>query len=318
MLRLLGLSGLAFFALTWSGCGPSGQELNRRIEERVQEILSGVPTPTPIAIPTPLPTGTPAPTPTPQPIPTPQPTPTPITFPPTPTPQPTPTPFVLPPPFIPPPTPTPQPLVDLNVVHRGAYASVFWIQAGIGSGSGWLLEPGLILTNQHVVSGASEVTVRQASNPPFPAQVLAVDSLRDIALLKFDASAARLPPRAAPLPLGHITTLDIARPLVALGYSGSGVKADGTVGAAAANVGALSQIIEFGLGSFGQNLVMDTPVDPGDSGGPVLDRYGLVVGMARAVQERAFGGQRMVGTFYAIHVDEIRNALPLLRMGRSR
>jgi S1-C subfamily serine protease len=196
--------------------------------------------------------------------------------------------------------------------------SVFLIETPTGSGSGWLIEPGLILTNQHVVAGYLNITVRQTLNPPFTARVLAVDSRKDIALLRFDPARAQLPLRAAPLPLGSISTRDIARSLLALGYSGSGVKGDGTVGSAAANVGVLSQIIDFGAHEFGSNLVMDVPTDPGDSGGPVLNGDGFVVGMVRAVQQRTSGGQRVVGTFYAVHVDELRAALPSLRQGISR
>jgi putative serine protease PepD len=58
---------------------------------------------------------------------------------------------------------------------------------------------------------------------------------------------------------------------------------------------------------------MDTPVDPGDSGGPVLDASGEVVGMTRAVAEQTVGGQRVVGTFYAVHIDEILDSLPDLK-----
>jgi S1-C subfamily serine protease len=169
-----------------------------------------------------------------------------------------------------------------------------------------------------VVAGASNVTVRQAANPPFTATVLAVDTQKDIALLRFDPARAQLPLRTAPLPLGRISTSDIARHLLALGYSGSGVKEDGTVGGAAANVGVFSQVINFRADGLGLNLVMDAPVDPGDSGGPVLNGDGLVVGMVRARSELTTGGRSVVGTVYAVHVDEIRAALPSLRQGISR
>ena len=203
-------------------------------------------------------------------------------------------------------------------MQRQAWPSVFFIETAAGHGSGWLIELGLILTNQHVVAWRASVTVRQSEDPSFAATVVAVDSLRDIALLKFDATSAQLHPQAAPLSLGQISTDEIAQPLMALGYSGAGVKNDGTVGAASANVGVLSQIVEFDSGSFGMNLQMDTPVDPGDSGGPVLNHDGLVVGMVRAAVERTEGGQRVVGTFYAVHVDELRAALPALKNGQSR
>ena len=239
-----------------------------------------------------VPTATPAPTPTPVVFPTPLPTATPITLPPTPTPQPAPTPVTFSPtptPITFPPTPTPQPIVDFNAVYLQTWPSVFLIETPAGSGSGWLIESNLILTNQHVVAGFSMVTVRQSGSPSFAATVLAVDSLRDIALLRFDATNAQLHPRAAPLSLGEISTGDVATSLMALGYSGAGVKDDGTVGAASANVGVLSQIINLRSDSLGLNLIMDAPIDPGDSGGPVLNPEGLVVGMVRAVLERTVG-----------------------------
>ena len=307
--------------ISFLGCGPSSEEIGRLADERISVAQTAVPTPTSIQFPTPLPTPTPVtfpstpipqPTPTPQPTATPQPTSTPVIFPPTPTPikfQPTPTPQ---------PTATPEPIVDLNAVYLQSWPSVFFIETSGGHGSGWLVEPGLILTNEHVVAGSSTVTVRQSGDPPFVAVVVALDSVRDIALLRFDVTGAQLHPRAAPLSLANISTGDVAQWLLALGYSEAGVKADSTVGSATVNVGVLSQIINFGSDSFGLNLIMDAPVDPGDSGGPVLNSEGLVVGMVKAVREQTVGGQRVVGTFFAVHVDEIRDALPSLKNGQSR
>ena len=317
--RLLLLVSLSFVALT--ACGPSTEEIDERIQQHIANIptpvptATSVPTPTPMVLPTPLPTSTPVtllPTATPQPTPTPitfPPTPTPVTFPPTPTPQPTSTPQ---------PTPTTQPTLDFNAVYGETWPSVFFIETPAGSGTGWLIEPDPIMTNEHVVAGFSSVTVRQAGDPKFTASVLAVDSLRDIALLRFNATNAQLHARTAPLLLGDVSTADAAMPLMALGYSGAGVKDDGTVGSALANVGALSQITNLGSDSFGRNLVMDAPTDPGDSGGPVLNPEGLVVGMVRAVREQTASGQRVVGTFFAVHVDEIRDALPSLKAGQFR
>ena len=316
---LLLLVSLCLAALT--ACGPSPEE----IDDRIQQHIANIPTPVPTA--TVVQAATPAPTPTPVVLPTPLPTATPISFPPAPTPQPTPTPVTFPTPLPTatpitfPPTPTPQPIVAFNAVYLQTWPSVFLIETSAGRGSGWLIEPDLILTNQHVVAGSSTVTVRQPEDPPFTATILAVDSLRDIALLRFDAANTQLHPRAAPLLLGEISVEDVATSLMALGYSGdgvSGVNADGTAGTAAANGGVLSRIADFGSDSLGLNLIMDAPVDPGDSGGPVLNPEGLVVGMNQGVLEQTAGGQRVVGTFYAVHVDEIRSALPSLKAGQSR
>jgi len=185
-------------------------------------------------------------------------------------------------------------------------------------GTGWLIEPGLILTSEHIIKSFPTVTIRQVAHPAFTANVLAYDAQHDIALLSFEPSNASLAPEASPLPLGTISSDNIAQPLIALGYSNGDVYRDGSIDAATANVGVLSQVFNFGSQSYGSNLIMDTAIDPGDSGGPVLDGNGEVVGMARAVQATTDLGQRVVGTFYAVHIDEIRAALPVLKRGDSR
>ena len=73
--------------------------------------------------------------------------------------------------------------------------------------------------------------------------------------------------------------------------------------------------VDAGVGGGSE---MDAPVDPGDSGGPVLDRNGMVIGISRAVVVATSSGQRVVGTFLAIAIDEVHRALPDLRAGISR
>ncbi len=291
-------------------CGPSAEEIQRTMDQRIAIALTAIPTPSPIVFPTPLPTSTPIPTPspivfpTPLPTSTPIPTATPVTFPPTPTPMPTATPI---------PTATPVLIADFHAVYERSWQSVFYIETTRGSGTGWLSEPGLILTAYHVVGANSTVTIRRGVGQPFTGRVVAFDSQRDIALISFDDSIAKVSSGGIiPLPLGNISGQDIARPLLSLGYSNSGVKADGSVGSASAVTGVLSQITNVGVGATINNLLMDVAVGPGDSGGPVLNELGFVVGMTRAIS------LEHVGTSYAISVDEIRAALPDLRIGKSR
>ncbi len=314
-------AGLVGMALLTMACGPSEEELNRLIDQRARAIVEAVPTVTPVAFPTPLPTVTPVA------FPTPPPTVTPVAFPtamPTVTPVPTPTPPLTATPqptatrMVLPATPTPQPINDFREVRSNAWPSVFMLDTLRGHGTGWLIEPGLIVTNEHVVRGSDQVIVRQSLHPSFQAAVLGFNRSKDIALLQFEQSGAQLHPGASPLAMGQITTDNAAETLLALGYSGSGVWPNGTVGSASANVGVLSQVSNFGQDSFGVNLKMDAPVDPGDSGGPVLNYNGEVVGMIRSAEERTSGGQRVVGTFFAVHVDEIRDALPDLKRGVSQ
>ena len=200
--------------------------------------------------------------------------------------------------------------VDFNRLYRQSRRSVFYIDPTDGHhGAGWLLEPGLIVTVAHVVAGRDQVLVRQATAPSFPATVAARDSRRDVAFLRYDPAQTQLEPGAAPLPLGDVGSDDIATPLLALGYSTSGVKRDGTVGAPKANAGILSQITNFGAAGYGRNLEMDAAIDPGDSGGPALNPQGAVIGMVRSAARRSDAGGTIVGTFYAVHADEIRAAL---------
>ena len=203
---------------------------------------------------------------------------------------------------------------DLSAVYQQVWPAVFYIEPEDGQhGTGWLLEPGMIVTAAHVVSGSAEVTVRQAAAPAFVAAVAGMDERRDVALLRYDVAEAEIGAGAASLVLGDADIYDIAKELLALGYSGSGVKGDGEVGSPKANAGILSQITNFGAQSYGRNLEMDAPIDPGDSGGPVLNTAGEVVGMVRAAARRTPGGGQVVGTFYAVHADEIRAAVEGIR-----
>ena len=207
---------------------------------------------------------------------------------------------------------------DISAVYQQVWPAVFYIEPEDGQhGTGWLLEPGVIVTAAHVVSDSEEVTVRQAAAPAFVAAVAGKDERRDVALLRYDVAGTQMGAGAAPLALGDADINDIARDLLALGYSGSGVKGNGEVGSPKANAGILSQITNFGAQSYGRNLEMDAPIDPGDSGGPVLNTAGEVVGMVRAAARRTPGGVPVVGTFYAVHADEIRAALAEIRSRES-
>jgi S1-C subfamily serine protease len=178
---------------------------------------------------------------------------------------------------------------------------VFQIDTEGSKGSAWLIDEGVLVTNQHVVGDNEIVLVRQAIGAPFQAVVATTDAERDLALLFFDPAATN----AVPMRTGSLTADDIAEPLMALGYSEGSPKPDGSVGAARVKIGVLSQVID--LGPAGINLTMDAAIDPGESGGPVLNKYGEVVGMNRGIRVTTPDGSSPVfGTFFALHVDDIK------------
>ena len=299
-IRVFWAVGVIVILAGTAGCataGPSEADVQQIVDARVATAIAEVPTVTPAPI---IATATPVTfpnTPTPAPTATPQPTPAPIRFPSTATPQPPPT--------------------DFSDLFTKNVNSVFRIETSSGMGTGWLIEPDLILTNHHVVEGSTIVSVRQNEGSLFTARVRAVDEPRDIGLLSIGVSQTFLNPMAKPLPTGLAYTSDIASSMMAMGYSGGLIPLeDGTVGPATANIGVLSGLVNFTFFDA-DNLVIDAAVDPGDSGGPVLNLDGEVVGMTRAAQVSS-GGQRVVGTFYAVDWREIRDALPNLKRGISR
>ena len=318
-IRVFWAVGVIVISAGTAGCaaaGPSEADVQQIVDARVATAIAEVPTVTPAPI---IATATPVTFPnTPTPVTFPN-TPTPVTFPNTPTPAPTATPQPTPTPIRFPSTATPQPPpANFSDVFAEYVHSVFRIEPSSGMGTGWLIEPGLILTNHHVVEGSTIVSVRQYQQSLFTARVLAVDEPRDIALLSFDVSQTFLDPMAKPLPTGLAYTSEIASSMMAMGYSGGLTPSeDGTVGPATANIGVLSGIVHFTFYDV-DNLVIDAAVDPGDSGGPVLNLDGEVVGMTRAAQVSSGSGQRVVGTFYAVDWREIRDALPNLKRGISR
>jgi putative serine protease PepD len=309
-IRVFWAVGVIVISAGTTGCaatGPSEADVQQIVDARVATAIAEVPTVTPAPI---TATATPVTFPN---------TPTPVTFPNTPTPAPTATPQPTPTRIRFPSTATPQPPpTDFSDLFAKYVNSVFRIETSSGMGTGWLIEPGLILTNHHVVEGSTIVSVRQNRGSLFTARVRAIDEPRDIALLSFDVSQTFLDPMAKPIPTGDAYTSKIASSMMAMGYSGELTPLeDGTVGPATANIGVLSGIVNFIFFDV-NNLVIDAAVDPGDSGGPVLNLDGEVVGMTRAAQAYTGSGQRVVGTFYAVAWEEIREALPNLKRGISR
>ena len=157
-----------------------------------------------------------------------------------------------------------------------------------GAGSGFIVDPeGIILTNAHVVDGASEVTVKLTDRREFQAKVLGSDPKTDIAVLKIDAKD--LPT----VKIGSTKDLRAGEWVLAIG-SPFGFENTVTAGV----VSAKGRTLPDGGGvAFIQS---DVAVNPGNSGGPLFNGRGEVVGINSQIYSRSGGYQ---GVSFAIPID---------------
>ncbi|MGZ8243606.1 DegQ family serine endoprotease, partial [Methylomagnum sp.] len=171
-----------------------------------------------------------------------------------------------------------------------------------GMGSGFIVRPdGLVLTNAHVVDGASEVTVKLADKREFQAKVVGIDKPTDTAVLKIDAD--NLPA----VRLGNPAETGTGDWVLAIG-SPFGFENSVTAGIVSAKSRSLP---EEGYVPFIQT---DVAVNPGNSGGPLLNAKGEVIGINSQIYSRTGGYQ---GLSFAIPIDvALKVEAQLLQTGK--
>lgn len=166
----------------------------------------------------------------------------------------------------------------------------------MGIGSGVVIDPkGIVLTNNHVVQGAKEVTIRTADEKEHRAVVVGTDPPTDVAVL-------RIPDLEAPLPaaaLGDSDAIQVGDYVIAIG-SPFGLELTVTSGIISAKARVL------GAGPFDDFLQTDAAINPGNSGGPLFDHEGRVVGINTAI---VAAGQ---GIGFAVPINLIKSTLPQL------
>ena len=157
-----------------------------------------------------------------------------------------------------------------------------------GMGSGFIVESGgVILTNAHVVEGADEVRVRLSDRREFKGKVLGVDHASDIAVVKIDA--AGLPVAK----LGDPAKLRVGEWVLAIG-SPFGFDSTATVGIVSATSRSLPD------GTYVPFIQTDAAVNPGNSGGPLFNTKGEVIGINSQIYSRTGGYQ---GIAFAIPIN---------------
>src|SRR5215213_2737684 len=182
-------------------------------------------------------------------------------------------------------------------------------QQGTATGSGFVVdEDGTIVTNAHVVDGASKVTVSlEEGGDAIDAKVLGVDNDSDVAVLRIDPDGKDL----TVLPLGNSSKLVVGDPVVAIGNP-FGLQRTVTTGI----VSALQRQVDAPSGFPISNVIQtDAAINPGNSGGPLLDAEGRVIGINSQIQTG--GGQGSVGIGFAVPINTVKSLLPKLETGQT-
>jgi S1-C subfamily serine protease len=180
-----------------------------------------------------------------------------------------------------------------------------------GQGSGFVLDgEGFVATNAHVVTTgeaadakrAKEVYVELSDGNRVKAKIVGDDPNSDVALLKIDPAGLDL----TPIELGSSGDLTVGQPVAAIG-SPFGERQSLSIGVVSAIDRAIESLTAFQIGNAIQT---DAAVNPGNSGGPLLDARGRVIGINSQIKSASGGGE---GVGFAIPVDTVRRSLRELR-----
>ncbi|QDU91507.1 Periplasmic pH-dependent serine endoprotease DegQ precursor [Pirellulimonas nuda] len=184
------------------------------------------------------------------------------------------------------------------------YDRVFGLPVeGQGSGSGSVIDrKGHILTNYHVVDGAQAIQVTLATGQTLPAKLIGADAEYDLAVLKVEAPADSL----TPITMGRSDTLRVGQKAYAVGNP-FGLEGTLTVGI----VSSLNRSLPSRVGGRAMTAMIqtDAAMNPGNSGGPLLDSGARMIGMNVAIATKT--GQN-TGVGFAIPVDRLRRYVPEL------
>jgi serine protease Do len=164
-------------------------------------------------------------------------------------------------------------------------------------GSGFIINPaGYIVTNNHVVDGATEIQVKIDDGRELPGKVVGRDPRTDLALLKVEATGLPV------IPLGDSGALQVGEPVMAIGNP-FGLERTVTTGI----VSATGRVI--GQGPYDDFIQTDASINPGNSGGPLINGRGQAVGINAAIFSQSGGS---VGIGFAIPVNQAKSVVTQL------
>ncbi len=189
-------------------------------------------------------------------------------------------------------------------VTENALPSVVQIIAGSGSGTGFIInENGLTVTNRHVVEGNNRIAVRLATGEEYQGSVTERHPSLDLAYVEIDANR-----RFTPIAIGNSDTIRVGEDVIAIGFPlGRSLGLEPTV-----SVGIISA-------KRNNRLQTDASLNPGNSGGPLLDMFGQVAGVVVSRVETNKAGRPVTGIGFAIPINAVKSGLggQVSRAGRA-
>lgn len=185
-------------------------------------------------------------------------------------------------------------------------------QSAIGAGTGIVIDPSVVLTNNHVIAGATDLTARSIANGQvFPATVIGFDRQHDVAVLQL--AGGGLPVAN----IGNSDTIQVGEPVVSLGNAGG---VGGAPSVEEGRIGALNQTVSASDSLTGSTetlvglIQVDANIRPGDSGGPTVNAANQVIGMNTAASQNFHLGR---GQGFAIPINEAMAIAGQIRSGAS-
>lgn len=207
-------------------------------------------------------------------------------------------------------------LVELyQVINPGVVAIQVYSDQGGSLGSGFVYDKqGHILTNYHVVSGSTDLEVDFPSGLKVKGNLIATDSDSDLAVIKVDVPADEL----HPLTLGDSSTVQVGQTVIAIGnpFGLNSTMTAGIISAKGRTMASLHQAPSGGYFSAGDLLQTDAAINMGNSGGPLINLNGDVIGINRAIQTSSavtIGSEpASIGIGFAIPINIVKHVVPIL------
>lgn len=208
---------------------------------------------------------------------------------------------------------------QFTTIYAQINPGVVSIRTTNDEGSGWVYSgDGYIVTNDHVVNGETTVEVDFASGTKTSGKVVGTDAYSDLAVIQVDVAAAEL----HPLPMGDSSIVQVGQTVIAIGnpFGLNGTMTTGIISALGRSLPSTQQVPSGGYFSTADIIQTDAALNPGNSGGPLLDLNGQVIGINSEIQTTSStttGQPANSGIGFAISINTIKRVVPsLIKTGK--